>query len=77
MIKLKIREMAEVRGIKNAYQLQKAMDVPPGMAARLWRSNMRMIGLDTIDSLCEALDCEPADLIVRVVDSKKTSRKAQ
>lgn len=70
MIKLRIKEMAEAKGIKTAYQLQKAMGIPPGMAARLWRGDMKMIGLETIDGLCEALDCEPADLIVRVRGKK-------
>jgi DNA-binding Xre family transcriptional regulator len=74
MIKLKIRERAEAKGITNAYQLQKAMNIPPGMAARLWREDMKMIGLETIEGLCEALECEPADLILRVTGKKKTAR---
>jgi DNA-binding Xre family transcriptional regulator len=73
-VELRIREAAEARGIKTAYQLQKRMNVPPGTAARLWRGDMRMVGLDTIDALCEAIGCEPADLIVRVVEKKKDSR---
>lgn len=77
MVELRIREAAEARGITTAYQLQKRMNVPPGTAARLWRGDMRMIGLDTIDALCEAIGCEPADLIVRVTDRKKATRKTQ
>jgi DNA-binding Xre family transcriptional regulator len=72
-IELRIREAAEARGITTAYQLQKRMNVPPGTAARLWRGEMRMIGLDTLNALCEAIVCEPSDLIVRVT-SKKSSR---
>lgn len=71
MVELRIRETAEAHGITTAYQLQKAMSIPPGTAARLWRGKMRMIGLDTIDALCEAIGCEPADLIVRVPEEKK------
>ncbi|MCA1625865.1 MAG: helix-turn-helix transcriptional regulator [Acidobacteria bacterium] len=74
MIELKISEVAQSKGITTAYQLQKAMNIPPGMAARLWRGNMKMIGIETIDSLCEALDCEPADLIVRVKEKKTNGR---
>ena len=73
-VELRIKEAAEARGITTAYQLQKRMNVPPGTAARLWRGSMRMIGLDTIDSLCEALGCEPADLIVRVPEKRKGGR---
>jgi DNA-binding Xre family transcriptional regulator len=77
MIELRIRETAEANGITTAYQLQKRMNIPPGTAARLWRGEMRMIGLDTIDALCEALDCEPADLIIRVISNKKSIRRQQ
>ncbi len=73
-IELRIREAAEARGITTAYQLQKKMSVPPGTAARLWRGEMRMIGLDTIEALCEAIGCEPADLIVRVREKKADGR---
>lgn len=75
-VELRIREAAEARGIKSAYQLQKRMNVPPGTAARLWRGEMKMIGLDTIDALCEAIGCEPADVVVRV-QSKKAGRKTK
>jgi DNA-binding Xre family transcriptional regulator len=76
-VELRIREAAEARGITTAYQLQKKMNVPPGTAARLWRGDMRMIGLDTIDALCEAIGCEPSDLIVRRVEKQNISRKGK
>lgn len=74
MVKLTIREAAEARGIENAYQLQKAMDVKPGMAARLWKAETEMVALKTLDRLCDALDCELTDLLVRV-PNKKGSKK--
>ncbi|MFL6213304.1 MAG: helix-turn-helix domain-containing protein [Blastocatellia bacterium] len=76
MVELRIKEVAEVRGIMNAYQLQKATGWQPAMAARVWKGNLRMIALDTIDVLCRALDCEPADLIVRVKDTPKPARSS-
>jgi DNA-binding Xre family transcriptional regulator len=71
MVTLKIREAAERQGITTAYQLQKALNAMPSTAARLWRGEMKMIGLDTVDALCAALGCEPGDLIVRVGGHKK------
>ncbi|MFN2453468.1 MAG: helix-turn-helix domain-containing protein [Pyrinomonadaceae bacterium] len=71
MVELRIREVAERKGIKTAYGLQKAMNVPPMTAARLWKAKMGKIALKTIDALCEALDCDPCDLVVRVTDKKK------
>jgi DNA-binding Xre family transcriptional regulator len=76
-VELRIREAAEARGITTAYQLQKRMNVPPGTAARLWRGDMKMIGLDTIEALCDSIGCEPVDLIVRVANNKKIQRKAR
>jgi DNA-binding Xre family transcriptional regulator len=63
MITVTIREMAERRGYKTAYALQKAMNVPPSMAARLWSNELKMIGMDTLDRLCMALECEPNDVL--------------
>jgi len=75
MVELRIQEVAMSRGITTAYQLQKALESHPAMAARLWKGNMDRIGLQTIDALCEALDCEPGDLIVRVKASSDGKRK--
>lgn len=76
MVELRIREAAEAQGITTAYQLQKRMNALPGTAARLWRGDMKMIGLDTIEALCEAIGCEPSDLFVRV-PNKRRPRKAK
>jgi len=62
MVVFKIREVAEDRGITTAYQLQKAMGINPGMAARLWKQSAKGITLRTINALCEALNCQPGDL---------------
>lgn len=61
--RLTIREAAEKRGLTSSYQLMKALNIPPGHASKLWKGEMRMIGLDTIDALCRALKCKPNDLI--------------
>ncbi|HZS44948.1 MAG TPA: helix-turn-helix transcriptional regulator [Blastocatellia bacterium] len=74
MIRLRIREAAKAKGIETAYQLQKIADLHPGHAARLWKGDLTQIGLNTLESLCEALDCDPADLIVRV-NAKRRRRK--
>jgi len=62
MVTVTIRQAAERRDIKTAYQLQKIAAIPPSMAARLWSGELKMIGIDTIDKLCGALECEPNDL---------------
>ena len=74
MIKLQIKQTAQRHGITNAYQLQKAMGIQPGMAARLWKGDMKMVALSTLDALCETLGCELDELIVRVVKKKSGQR---
>lgn len=65
-----IRQLAESRGLTTAYQLQKNAGLSSSMAARLWRDEVEMIALSTIDSLCDALECEPGDLFTRGSMSK-------
>lgn len=74
--RLTIREAAEKRGLTSSYQLMKALNIPPGHASKLWKGEMRMIGLDTIDALCNALQCEPADLFEHTPDGAKTVKRA-
>lgn len=62
MIETKIRELAEAKGITTAYQLQKVAGLSPSMAARLFRDEVEMIALRTIESLCRAFECTPGDL---------------
>ncbi len=64
MIKTRIQELAEKKGITTAYQLQKAADISPSMASRLFKDEIEMIALRTIENLCIAFDCEPKDLFV-------------
>ena len=63
MIKKHIKEIAEKRGIKNAYGLQLAIEVSPTVAAKLWSGNFEMIGLGTLDKLCRVLKTNPGKLL--------------
>jgi DNA-binding Xre family transcriptional regulator len=63
MIKVNIREVAEKRGIKKAYQLQKLTGFLPSKAANLWKSQWQLADLDTLNTLCNLLKCTPNDLL--------------
>lgn len=67
--------MADAKGIGTAYQLQKAAGLSPSMAARLYRDDVEMIALRTIESLCGALGCEPGDLFTSAVGKSKSKTK--
>jgi DNA-binding Xre family transcriptional regulator len=68
MITVHISEIAQQRGMKTAYQLQKALDISPTVAARLWKGEFDMIGLVTLDKLCRVLRCQPHKLLRFVPD---------
>ncbi len=70
-IKVKIREVAESRGIKTAYQLQKKARLSPSNASRLFNNKIVQISVETLGKLCDVLDCEPNDLFVTKKSRKK------
>jgi DNA-binding Xre family transcriptional regulator len=71
MIEVTIRERAQKCGIENAHQLQKVMEVSPTLAARLWRGDFEMIGVqDTLNNLCRVLRCQPDKLFKYVPDGE-------
>jgi excisionase family DNA binding protein len=59
MIKIKIAELAGKHGLKTAYALQKALDMPPTMASRLYKGDFDKIGIGTIEKLCQYFGCQP------------------
>jgi DNA-binding Xre family transcriptional regulator len=63
MIKKHIREVAERRGIKNAFGLQMALEISPTVATKLWNGDFEMIGLGTLDKLCRVLKCQTNKLL--------------
>lgn len=69
MIETRIRQVAEKRKIKSGYQLGKLLGVSPSMASRLWKDNVKMIDLTTLDRLCRELRCKPADLLLYEPDA--------
>jgi DNA-binding Xre family transcriptional regulator len=75
MIDIQIRQRCEERGITNPYQLQKAADLFPAMASRLFHHKFGQISIETLDKLCEALECDVSALLVRLPDKKKSGKE--
>ena len=71
MLKVQIKEIAQTRGLTTAYQLQKAVDVMPSVAARLWKGEFKQISVKTLDKLCTVLDVNAGDLFVCVPDESQ------
>jgi len=66
MIELRVKELAEEKGIDNPFSLSRESGVAYANCYKIWNNQQKMIGLDTIDRLCEALGCEPGDILVKV-----------
>jgi DNA-binding Xre family transcriptional regulator len=63
-MKVRIREVAESKGIKSARQLQKATGVGLATAAKWFQNDLISIRIDSLNLLCNKLKCTPSDLLV-------------
>ena len=75
MVELRLREVAERKGINNPLALSKESGVAYANCYKIWNNQQKMIGLDTLDRLCAALGCEPGDVLVRVDDGKPAGKR--
>jgi excisionase family DNA binding protein len=62
-MKIKIAELAGKHGLKSAYALQKALNISPTMASRLWKGEFDKIGINTLEKLCDYFYCQPNDFL--------------
>ena len=62
MVRLKVREIAEQRGITNPFALSRATGINYANTYKLWHSEQRMISMETINRLCIALKVKPGQL---------------
>ena len=70
MIKTNVRAIAEKAGLTTAYQLQKALEVSPSVAASLWKDDFELISKTSLERLCRVLKTNPGELIT----FKRTTR---
>jgi DNA-binding Xre family transcriptional regulator len=63
MFQNKIPELAQQKGILNAYQLSLALKVSPTLSARLWSGDFQKIGIDTLHKLCDLFGCQISDYL--------------
>jgi DNA-binding Xre family transcriptional regulator len=63
MIVVDLKEAAKRKGITSSYKLQKATGFDISMAARIWRGKWVQLHLKTLNTLCNALECSPNDIL--------------
>jgi DNA-binding Xre family transcriptional regulator len=74
MMKIKIAETAQKHDVKSAYALQKALDLSPTIAARLWKGEFSKIGVNTLEKLCELFKCQTDDLLEYPLTQKSNAQ---
>lgn len=75
MIELRVKELAEEKGIDNPFALSKQSGVAYANCYKIWNNQQKMIGLDTLDRLCEALGCGPGDILIKVPASARRAKR--
>jgi DNA-binding Xre family transcriptional regulator len=75
VIKFDIQTAAKRAGIASSYELQNATGWHPSMAVRVWKGEVKRVDLDTLEALCEVLNCVPADLLPYEPKAKKRATK--
>ena len=64
MIEVRLKEAAQARGVENSKQLADLMNCAPTIIWKIW-TGVHDPKLPMLDRICEALDCDLSDLIVR------------
>ena len=75
MVELRVKELAVEKGIDNPFSLSKESGIAYANCYKIWNNQQTMIGLDTLDRLCDALGCEPGDILVKVPKSARRSKR--
>lgn len=74
VIHVKLLELLKSRG-KSRYWLAKQTRMSPVTIARLCKGEAKGIDFSTLNSICEALGCEPGDVLVHVRDHKGQEKR--
>ncbi len=69
MIRLELERHLQKRG-ETFYWLAKNARINHSVMSKLRHNDMKALRLDVLDRICETLECEPGDILVRVPDKK-------
>lgn len=74
MIKVRLDELLEARG-KSRYWLAQQASMTQSALSLLGRGKTKRIDFTKLDAICEALDCQPGDVLVRVSHAGKEGKQ--
>jgi putative transcriptional regulator len=73
MIVIRLAQILEERG-QTVYWLWKQTGIRYATVWQMNKGEIARLSLDALDRICEVLECQPGDLLVRVEDRKKRKR---
>jgi putative transcriptional regulator len=73
MVKFRLSELLEARG-QTLYWLWKQTGIRYATIWQMGKGEVSRLNLDALERICEALECQPGDLLVRVISPKKRKR---
>jgi putative transcriptional regulator len=76
MIKFRLNELLEERG-QTIYWLWKQTGVRYATIWQMGKGEVVRLNMDALDRICEALECQPGDLLVRVESVTKKKAKSK
>lgn len=74
-VKFTIEEAARRKGVDNPFALSKLTGLGYAICHRLWNDEQRRVDLGTLASICDALNCQPGDLLIYVPRKKNGKAK--
>ena len=75
MIRLKVREVAQQRGITTITELATRCGLAYDTAADFWHGRMKRVDLVVLDRVCKALQCQVVDVFEQT-DDRRAARIA-
>lgn len=75
MIKLRLSEMLKERG-RTPYWLAKQTGIRYASIWHMNRGELARVHVETLDRICDVLECQPGDILVRVPE-RKAKKKAK
>jgi len=76
VIKIQLKALLDGRS-RSLYWLSVQSKVRWSTINALAKGKTKRLDMDVLNAICEALDCQPGDLMVRVESKKKRASKAR
>jgi len=70
MITCKLATIMAERGIRHISDLYEKTGIARSTLTKLWYNQSNWVRFETLNKLCEALECTPGDLIVYTPDDR-------